>query len=54
MGGSKTLRALSGYNHRRGITLHEALAADDSLSRRGVPVRVIDAYSIKPLEEDTY
>jgi transketolase len=36
-----------------GITVHEALAAYDSLVRRGVCARVIDAYSIKPLDEAT-
>jgi transketolase len=33
-----------------GITLHEALAAADLLEEQGVPVRVIDCYSIKPLD----
>jgi transketolase len=36
-----------------GITLHEALAAHDRLVERGLPTRVIDAYSIKPLDRET-
>ena len=53
VGGSKTLR-------RRdkdvvtvvaaGVTVHEALAAADRLAADGLPVRVIDAYSVKPLD----
>ncbi|HOW45668.1 MAG TPA: transketolase [Candidatus Aminicenantes bacterium] len=34
-----------------GITLHEALKAHDALSRRGVAVRVVDLYSLRPLPE---
>ena len=34
-----------------GITLHEALAAHETLSREGIFLRVIDLYSIKPLDE---
>jgi transketolase len=33
-----------------GIALHEALAAAELLEEQGVPVRVIDCYSIKPLD----
>jgi transketolase len=36
-----------------GITLHEALKAADALAEEGVSARVIDLYSIKPLDEDT-
>jgi transketolase len=56
IGGSKTLRS---SEHDRvtivaaGITVHEALAAHDSLGRRGIPTRVIDAYSVKPLDVQT-
>lgn len=32
-----------------GITLHEALAAHDELRARGLSVRVIDLYSVKPV-----
>lgn len=33
-----------------GITLHEALAAHEELARRGIAVRVIDLYSVKPVD----
>jgi transketolase len=33
-----------------GVTLHEALAAADALAEQGVTARVIDAYSIKPID----
>lgn len=53
VGGSKTLRrsehdavTLIGA----GVTLHEALAAADSLAEDGVHARVIDAYSVKPID----
>jgi transketolase len=36
-----------------GITVHEALAAADALAEEGVEARVIDLYSIKPLDEET-
>jgi len=36
-----------------GITLHEALAAADQLARDGVGARVIDLYSVKPIDERT-
>jgi transketolase len=56
VGGSKTLR--SGDQDAitlvaAGITLHEALAAHDSLREKGVQTRVIDAYSVKPLDVET-
>ena len=53
IGGSKTLRSspedavtLIGA----GVTLHEALAAAETLAEEGVSARVIDAYSIKPID----
>jgi transketolase len=51
VGGSRTLRegddvALVGA----GVTLHEALEAADRLARDGVHARVIDLYSVKPLD----
>jgi transketolase len=56
IGGSKTLRggptdvaALIGA----GITLHECLSAADALAADGITVRVIDAYSVKPIDRDT-
>jgi transketolase len=36
-----------------GITLHEALAAQEELAGEGIPVRVIDLYSVQPLDRDT-
>ncbi|XP_048873987.1 transketolase-like [Brienomyrus brachyistius] len=36
-----------------GVTLHEALAAADQLAKEGVNVRVIDPFTIKPLDKDT-
>lgn len=36
-----------------GITLHEALKAYDQLRSQGITVRVIDAYSVKPIDEET-
>ena len=34
-----------------GITLHEALKTAEELAKKGVHIRVIDAYSIKPIDE---
>ncbi len=56
IGGSKTLR--SGDHDvvtiiSAGVTLHEALAAADALAKEGIAVRVIDLYSIKPLDTET-
>ena len=36
-----------------GITVHEALKAADTLAGEGISVRVIDAYSIKPIDVQT-
>ena len=36
-----------------GITLHEALRAADALAEHGVTARVIDLYSVKPVDEET-
>lgn len=36
-----------------GITVHEALAAHDMLLEKGTHIRVIDAYSVKPLDVQT-
>ncbi|MBI5449066.1 transketolase [Candidatus Gottesmanbacteria bacterium] len=36
-----------------GITLYEALAAQKTLMEEGIHVRVIDCYSIKPIDEKT-
>lgn len=53
IGGSKVLRRCESDVATvvaAGATVHEALAAHDQLRARGVSVRVIDAYSIKPLD----
>ena len=55
VGGSKTLRRSS---HDAvtligaGVTLHEALGAADALAEEGVQARVIDAYSVKPIDAE--
>jgi transketolase len=36
-----------------GITVHEALKAADALAEEEISARVIDLYSIKPLDEET-
>lgn len=36
-----------------GITLHESLKAYEQLKSDGIIVRVIDAYSVKPIDEET-
>ena len=38
---------------RAGITVHEALKAADTLAEEGIAARVIDLYSIKPLDAQT-
>lgn len=56
IGGSKVLRR-SAHDAvtiiAAGITLHEALKAADELKKEDVAVRVIDAYSVQPLDTDT-
>ena len=36
-----------------GITLHEALKAHETLSTEGISIRIIDVYSIKPIDAKT-
>jgi len=36
-----------------GVTVHEALKAADSLEEEGITARVIDVYSIKPIDAET-
>ncbi|WP_327691940.1 MULTISPECIES: transketolase [unclassified Streptomyces] len=56
IGGSKVLRSSA---HDRltlvaaGVTVAEALAAADALDRDGIQVRVIDLYSVKPVDRET-
>jgi transketolase len=56
VGGSRVLRS-SGDDEvalvGAGITVHEALRAADLLADEGIAARVIDLYSIKPLDEET-
>jgi transketolase len=56
IGGSKVLRS-SGEDRltvvAAGITVPEALAAADALDREGIRVRVIDLYSVKPVDRPT-
>ncbi len=54
IGGSKVLRegadvTLVGC----GITVHESLKAADALAQNGIAARVIDCYSIKPIDVET-
>jgi transketolase len=35
-----------------GITVHEALNAYDALKKEGIAVRVLDAYSVKPIDQE--
>jgi transketolase len=56
IGGSKVLR--KGESEAvtviaAGITVHEALKAADTLKREAVGIRVIDAYSVQPLDRAT-
>ncbi|MEV8067378.1 transketolase [Streptomyces sp. NPDC085995] len=56
VGGSKVLRASDGDRLTvvaAGVTLHEALKAADALHEEGIPVRVIDLYSVKPVDRAT-
>jgi transketolase len=56
VGGSKVVRRSDGDAVAvvaAGITVHEALSAYDRLREDGVSVRVIDAYSIKPIDVPT-
>lgn len=56
IGGSKVVRAADRDQATvisAGITLHEALKAYDRLKKAGISVRVIDAYSVKPIDAQT-
>lgn len=56
VGGSKVLRS-SGADQvtlvGAGVTLHECLAAADQLAKEGISARVIDLYSVKPVDTAT-
>ena len=56
IGGSKVLRSGDGDRATivgAGVTVYEALKAADELSGGGIAVRVIDAYSVKPIDAAT-
>jgi transketolase len=56
VGGSKVLRSSSEDQVTlvgAGVTLHHCLAAADALNNEGVAARVIDLYSIKPIDIPT-
>ena len=56
VGGSKTLRRSdkdAATVVAAGVTLFEALKAHETLQKEGVSVRVIDLYSVQPLDEET-
>jgi transketolase len=56
VGGSKVLRSSPDDKvtiAAAGVTVYEALSAHDRLAREGIATRVIDVYSVKPLDEAT-
>jgi transketolase len=56
IGGSRVLRSTDGDDVAivaAGITVHEALEAADLLAEEGISARVVDLYSIKPVDGDT-
>jgi transketolase len=56
VGGSRTVRSSDDDDLTivaAGITLHEALKAADALAADGISARVIDLYSVKPVDTET-
>jgi transketolase len=56
VGGAKVVRSSDGDDVTlvgAGITLHEALKAADALAEDGITARVVDAYSVKPIDAET-
>ncbi len=56
IGGSKTLKSSADDKVTvigAGVTLHEALAAYEELKKEDINIRVIDLYSIKPIDVET-
>ena len=54
IGGSKTVReGMKATIIGAGITLHEGVKAADQLKEEGIDVRVIDLYSVKPIDAET-
>jgi transketolase len=55
VGGSRAVRSSDGDQVTligAGITLHEALKAADQLAEEGIRARVVDLYSVKPIDVD--
>jgi len=53
IGGSKTLKSSDNDQVTvigAGVTIHEALAAYEELKKEGINIRIIDLYSIKPID----
>jgi transketolase len=56
VGGSKVLRSSGGDDVTlvgAGVTLHSCLEAADQLAKDGIGARVIDCYSVKPVDDAT-
>jgi transketolase len=56
VGGSKVLRRSDDDRATvvgAGVTLFEALKAHDALKRDGISIRVVDAYSVQPIDAET-
>ena len=56
VGGSRVLRSSDSDQLTivaAGVTVHEALAAADQLAEDGISARVMDAYSVKPIDAGT-
>ncbi|HYX90207.1 MAG TPA: transketolase [Myxococcaceae bacterium] len=56
IGGSKVLRQSQGDVAAvlaAGVTLHEALRAHEMLQKERLPVRIVDVYSVKPIDAAT-
>jgi len=56
VGGSKLVKHTDGDQVAiiaAGITLHESLKAYERLKTEGISVRIIDAYSVKPIDKET-
>ncbi|MDH6515463.1 transketolase [Streptomyces sp. SAI-135] len=56
IGGSKVLRSSDDDRLTvvaAGVTVHEALKAAEALDQEGIRIRVVDLYSVKPVDRDT-
>ncbi len=55
IGGAKVLRRSDADRAAivaAGVTVHEALKAADALAHEGIPCRVVDCYSVKPIDAE--